>query len=225
MINDPGTKTNTPIKLVIKYRGEDNVLNSYSTTATRLTNSLDFGVWDTRDYPMGEEVYFSIGYEYDDLLTGEKMFITSNEWKVKVIKSDVETDIVSTNTVLQLTANGRSNTDSPEIREKWTYFNDIEGEITTTFSNINWINDPQNGTGWIMVDKTPALRLAGKSTAIINCHPFSFKSAGSSAEVGYNLIENGFTIELDFAIRDVNNHDAVAMHCMYDKVGFEVRAN
>lgn len=227
MLNDPAKKTDAPVTLSIRYKDSSNIIKDYPISDIRYINALAYGVWDTRNYPIGEEVYFAIKYTYTDAMTGDEKTLSSKEWVIKVVESDVSTDVVETDLLLALSANGRSNSEDASTRSTWSYSNSVVGDITTTFRNVNWVNNNNSGTGWLKADNVPVLRLNGKSSALINFYPFSFRNPDDPPEkIGYNLIESGFTFELDFAIRDVNNQEAVALKCMDDEgVGFEVSSN
>lgn len=222
MLNDPVKLTNTPVKLVVKQKTNAGI-KDVIISEDRIINSQQYYVWDTRNYPEGEEILFSIRYTYIDQMTGDERTLNSQDWKIKVVKSDVSTDVVKSDLLLSLSAQGRANTEQIDKRSSWTF-----EDITTTFSNVNWVNDNNSGTGWLKdPDNNPILRLNGKSNALVNFYPFSFRNPDDPPEkLGYNLIKSGFTIELDFAIRDVNNQEAVALKCMdNEKVGFEVSSN
>ena len=103
----------------------------------------------------------------------------------------------------QLRAAGKSNSDND--REVWT-----SGDVNTTFEYMNW-----ESTGWVNDENgDTALRLSGDAKATINFMPFK-----SDAR------QTGRTIEMEFAIRDVNNRDAIAISCLSGGIGFTVTAD
>lgn len=123
--------------------------------------------------------------------------------KITVIKSDINISIKKTNLEFQLKAAGKSNTDND--RNVWT-----SGDVTTAFEYINW-----ESTGWVNDENgDTALRLSGDAKATINFMPFK-----SDAR------QTGRTIEMEFAIRDVNNRDVVAISCLSGGIGFTVTAD
>ena len=157
--------------------------------------------WSTRTYPIGE-VFFRIGYYYNDTVTGKLIFYSKTH-KVIVTESNIDVAAVTNDLELHLTSAGRSNRE--DSRSEWKY-----GDISTTFSNVNWDN-----TGWAKDDNDDTvLRLNGDSIAEVSFKPFD-----------NDLRVYGKTIELDFAIRDVNNRDAVVIDCMSGGVGFSVTAD
>lgn len=125
----------------------------------------------------------------------------NNSKEITVTSSGIDIEPVTDNLVLYLSSSGKSNADSD--RDTWTYNN-----ITTEFSNFNWVN-----TGWVPdIDGNTALHLSGKAVATINYKPFD-----NDAKL------NGKTIELEFAIRDVNNRTATPISCMVGRIGFVVK--
>lgn len=123
--------------------------------------------------------------------------------KITVAKSDIDISIKKTNLEFQLKAAGKSNADND--RNVWA-----SGDVTTTFEYINW-----ESTGWVNDENgDTALRLSGDAKATINFMPFK-----SDAR------QMGRTIEMEFAIRDVNNRDVVAISCLSGGIGFAVTAD
>lgn len=220
MVYDPSISDGTlSVDLKIKYANEGEEYRDYKTD-TRQVFPLTQDIWKITDYPVADKVAFLIQYTYKTE-NGEDMFLQSTPQEIKVIKSSSEITLSTTDLLLSLSANGRSNLEPLNIRDKWSYKNNLNETINTVFQNVNWVNNNYSGTGWLKDnDSNSVLRLHGQSKANINFKPFNYN------ENGYNLIENGFTIELDFAIRDVNNVSAVAINCMdSEKVGFQVTAN
>lgn len=122
--------------------------------------------------------------------------LTVNESKI-----DIETE--TNDLELYLSSEGRSNNEpNPAV---WSY-----GSVSTTFENVNW-----DTTGWVNdAEGDACLRLNGEAKAAISFQPF----AG-------DIRTQGKTIELEFAVRDVNNRNAVLMTCMSGGIGFEVTAD
>lgn len=120
-----------------------------------------------------------------------------------VVESALKIEAETNDLELLLSAEGRSNNETNPAQ--WTY-----GDITTTFTNMNW-----NSVGWVNDDNgDTCLRLNGDATAEISFQPFST-----------DIRTSGKTIELVFAIRDVNNRNAVPISCMSGNLGFEVKAD
>lgn len=128
----------------------------------------------------------------------------SKSHTVTVVQNDIDVSIKETDLEFQLKSAGKSNSDND--RDVWS-----SGDVTTTFEYVNW-----DSTGWIDDENgDTALRLSGDSKATINFKPFA-----SDAR------QTGRTIEMEFAIRDVNNRDAVAISCLGDGgVGFTATAD
>ena len=122
---------------------------------------------------------------------------------ITVVENDIDVSVKETDLEFQLKAAGKSNSDND--RDVW-----ISGDVTTTFEYINW-----ESTGWVNDENgDTALRLSGDAKATINFMPFK-----SDAR------QTGRTIEMEFAIRDVNNRDAVAISCLSGGIGFTVTAD
>lgn len=122
---------------------------------------------------------------------------------ITVVKNNIDVSVKETDLEFQLKAAGRSNSDND--RDIW-----VSGDVTTTFEYINW-----ESTGWVNDEHgDTALRLSGDAKATINFMPFKTDAR-----------QTGRTIEMEFAIRDVNNRDAVAISCLSGGIGFTVTAD
>ena len=122
---------------------------------------------------------------------------------ITVLKNNVNVHVKDTDLEFQLMASGKSNSDND--RDVWT-----NKDVTTTFEYINW-----ESTGWVNDENgDTALRLSGDAKATINFMPFKTDAR-----------QTGRTIEMEFAIRDVNNREAVAISCLSDGIGFTVTAD
>ena len=120
-----------------------------------------------------------------------------------ISEASIDVQPVSNDLELALLSAGRSNSEAnPAI---WEY-----DDVSTTFENVNW-----SSTGWIEDENgDTALRLNGDATATVDYKPFS-----------KDLRIHGKTIEIEFAIRDVNNRDAVVIDCMTGGIGFRATAD
>lgn len=203
------------------------ISSAYDTTSItqgELVN-IGFSVYDpvnmtsevTLTIKQGDTVYSSVTRTVDrtrqhwstrDYPVGEVTFIItygviSKSHKITVNKNDIDISVKETDLEFQLKSAGRSNEDNN--RDIWT-----SGDVTTTFEYFNW-----ESTGWVQDDNGDvALRCSGDSKATINFMPFK-----SDARL------TGRTIEMEFAIRDVNNRDAVAISCYNGGIGFTVTAD
>lgn len=122
---------------------------------------------------------------------------------INVKKNDIDISAKQTDLEFQLKASGKSNADND--KSTWS-----SGDITASFEYINW-----ESTGWVNDENgDTALRLSGDAMATINFMPFK-----SDAR------QTGRTIEMEFAIRDVNNRNAVAISCLNEGIGFTVTAD
>lgn len=144
-------------------------------------------IWNTRDYPVGERVVFRIYYE--NKVMNQKAV---KDHEVTVTESTVKIEPISENLELALSSVNRSNKESNPAT--WDY----KGKNVVNFQDFNWATN-----GWIKDELgDTCLRVSGKAQATINFKPFleDFKDYGK-------------TIELEFAIRDVNNRNAIPLSC------------
>lgn len=120
---------------------------------------------------------------------------------VTVVESSIKIEPETNDLELQLLTEGRSNNETNPAQ--WTH-----GDVTTTFTAMNWLS-----TGWVHDENgDTCLRLNGDARAEINFQPFAS-----------DLRTYGKTIELEFAIRDVHNRNAVPISCYSGGIGFEVK--
>ena len=189
IVYDPAS-LNADITLTVYVIDEDGLKNVYDESEITVDRAKQH--WNTRKYPVGEEVFFEISY--GDIVKTHKLTVT---------ESEIETEDVTNDLELHLTSAGRSNGESNPAQ--WAY-----GDYSTEFNDFNWISN-----GWLPDDKgDTVLRLTGDATAEISLMPFSS-----------DLRVYGKTIELEFAIRDVNNRDAVVIDCMSGDIGFRATAD
>ena len=122
---------------------------------------------------------------------------------VEVAESDIQTEPETNDLELALTSDGRSNNEpDPAV---WSY-----GDYATEFTDFNW-----RSNGWAVDDNgDTCLRLNDNARAEIKFKPFV-----------NDIRTYGKTIELEFAIRDVNSRDDVVISCMAGGIGFEVKAD
>lgn len=187
-VYDPNNST-VDVQLTIK-NGND----VYSTT-TRTGVGQVLQTWSTRNYPVGDNVTFTI-----EIVNNSGFYKTH---RIKVIQSTVNVSVKTDFREFQLVSDGKSN--SAADKDQWA-----DGSVTTTFFDVNWTN-----TGWIPDDEGDiALRLSGKARARINFQPF----AGDS-------LTSGKTIEMKFAIRDVNNRSTEVIKCHDGTIGFTVKSD
>ena len=128
--------------------------------------------------------------------------VVKRKHNIKVLENDINIMIKDTDLEFQLYAEGKSNEDSD--RDVWE-----NNGITTTLEYVNY-----ESTGWVETESGTALRLFGKAKAKILSQPFADDAR-----------QYGKTIELDFAIRDINNRNAFPINCMYGGIGFTVGAD
>lgn len=122
---------------------------------------------------------------------------------IEVTASDIQVEVETNDLELALISDGRSNNEANP--ESWVY-----GDYSTTFSGFNWKTN-----GWVNDENgDTCLRVAGDASAVIQFKPFD-----------NDIRTYGKTIELEFAIRDVNSRDVTVISCMSGGIGFEVKAD
>lgn len=143
-----------------------------------------------------------------DYPVGEVSFVItygaiSKTHVVTVVENSIDVAIKETDLEFQLVSAGRSNDE--DDRDVWS-----DGDVTTTFQYVNW-----ESSGWVEDSNGDiALRLFGDAKATINFQPFKSDARAT-----------GRTLELVYAIRDVNNRDAVAISCLSNGIGFVATAD
>lgn len=127
----------------------------------------------------------------------------SKSYRINVEENIIDVEAATNDLDVFLSSVGRSNNEAnPAVWEN--------NNITTTFANMNWTSN-----GWIEDSNGDvALKLNGDATATINIKPFDS-----------DLKIYGKTIEIEFAIRDVNNRDAIVISCMNGGIGFTITAD
>ena len=116
-----------------------------------------------------------------------------------VNESTIHIDPVAEDLALYLSPVGRSNNESLQIRNKWSYQN-----ITANLNNFNWKID-----GWLQdEDGIAVLRTSGQGRVTIPYKIFEkdFKTTGK-------------TIEIEFATKNVSNYDSVIISCLENDLG------
>ncbi len=191
---------------------QDGVVQSQKTMTA---NRDERAIWSARTSLIGN-VTFTISYE--GVSKSHTINITESELSISVRQDDM---------AFELKADGKSNNDTD--KDIWRSSN---GDVSVAFENVGW-NVTQKtfiiagedgketkrqyaiGTGWVTDDSgRTALRLSGDARATIGFQPFA-----------EDWTESGKTIEMEFAIRDVNNRDAVVISCMNNNVGFKITAD
>lgn len=151
--------------------------------------------WNLRNVPVGK-VTLSIIYNK----LGESY---TKSHVITVHKNNINVEAYKTGLELFLTAEGKSNDDLNY--DEWKY-NDIE----TVFSNFNWRTN-----GWLKDNKgDTCLRLNGDAQIEVMLTPFI-----EDAKL------TGKTLEFEFAIRNVNDRDAVVIDCFDDNVGIQATSD
>ena len=104
---------------------------------------------------------------------------------------------------LYLSSYGRSNQEADPA----VWVSDLDEDVSVIFSNFNWVRD-----GWQMDDDgASVMRVTGDARLTIPFKPFETDKRTS-----------GFTVEIDFATKDVRNYSAPIISCMHNGRGFEL---
>lgn len=149
----------------------------------------------------------TFSYRLDDAGSTTISISSGNAMKLIVLTVNavnVDLEAETEGLKLYLSSHGRSNNEANPAQ--WTY--DQNGTtIAATFTDFNWVTD-----GWQLDDDgVTAMRVSGDARISIPYKPFQTDKRTS-----------GFTIEIDFATRDVMNYDAVIVSCMNGGRGFEL---
>lgn len=198
------------VDLIISQNGE---IYSHKTMNA---NRDERAIWSARTSLVGD-VVFTISYEG-----------VNKSHTINITESDLNISVRQDDLAFELKADGKSNNDT----NKDIWMSDI-GNVPVAFENVGWnvtkktfvisgVDSDKEikkqyaiGTGWVTDDNgRTALRLSGDARATIGFKPFA-----------EDWTESGKTIEMEFAIRDVNNRDAVVISCMNNNVGFKITAD
>lgn len=118
------------------------------------------------------------------------------EFNVHVYESTIDVEPVTSSQVLYLTTFGRSNAETPEVRQTW---DDNDHDIHCTLTGFNW-----SSNGWMQDDEgSTVLRLSGDARVEIPYQPF-FK----------DLQQTGKTIEIEFATSNVKKYESRILECL-----------
>ena len=204
------TTSEPTVDLIISQNGD--VVSAKTMTAARNERVI----WSARTALLGD-VTFTVSYEG-----------VSKSHTINITESDISVSVRQEDLAFELKADGKSDNDI----DKDVWVSDV-GNVSVDFQNVGW-NVTQKtfsvtgadtdkeikkqyaiGTGWTTDgDGRTALRLSGDARATIGFKPFA-----------EDWTESGKTIEMEFAIRDVNNRDAVVISCMNNNVGFKITAD
>ena len=117
---------------------------------------------------------------------------------------------ITTLPVVELSADGRTNTQDPEVRKTWsnTTLNNVSLPANVTLENFTWTD---NGTGWT----GKALHFAGDAKATVNFNPYQMTSDNSS------IPTYGMSILLDFNVQNFTKRsDSEIIKCFDDSLDF-----
>ena len=203
-----GNKTKFDVDLQITYieEGKEEI---YSTDHVTPDDSQQY--WQTRNYPVSDQVTFWIIYKYGDN-NSEKLTV-SHTLRVTPSSFVVESEEYPR---LFLSAQNRNNNEA--IPGIWEFTPVLSNgttlpTITSTFEGFNW-----KSNGWVKdSNSNTCLRINGDARTIINFSPFSSSN--------FNIANAGLTFELEFAIRDVNNRDSIIAECFADGKGIQFTAD
>ena len=217
-IYDANKDSVNDVKFEISYQKYDSQTQQYkkeiffSDTKDDIQRSQYY--WSVQNYPVGEAVSFTISYTDPDKNIEDATTVSVTH-TIRINSTEISSKETLDNLELYLSARNRSNDDRD--RNTWSYQSGANGPLyTSTLSNFNWQTNGWVNDRYPEKEGDPCLRLNGNARAVINYKPFDndFKTTGK-------------TLELEFAIRNVNDRDAVAFSC-YDetsKIGFYATAD
>ena len=132
---------------------------------------------------------------------------TTREFRFTVTEAQREARVETDDLMLWLDASGRNNAE--ETPARWSYRNAGGDEIQAAFSGFDWIRD-----GWQRdVSGVGYLRIPKGGRVCVPLAPFTREAR-----------EQGVTVEVLLAIRNVADRNAVVMQCV-SGTGLEVRAS
>lgn len=222
---------------VLKVQVKNSDGTNYKTPLEITANlaSRKYSYLEIQDYPYGDNIGILLDYYFhpytalDSLQSALNLSYNGKDYTaspvnerqyIRVAKSEITNNSIETaNLLFNLSAFGRTNGD--DLGETWS-----DGGVTTTFSNMNWTEE---GNGWIKDQNgETALRLNGEATATIDFKPFEVQINDNlgSENSETNVTSTGLTFEIEFAIRDINNRNSVAIDCRgTEKAGFSISAD
>ena len=229
IINDETVRSNELyFEFICVAEGNTNVIiaSSFSTTSVSQYTSvlIPYRVYDPENATTSVKLYVNNelvseqmvdrteqSYTYRALEAGTVTFSITAGSVVKqivftVTEVDIDVEAETSNLVLYLNAQGRSNNEA--TRNVWEYTNpDTEETISSQFTNFNWVLD-----GWQTdSDGINVMRLVDDARITIPYKIFErdFKAGGK-------------TIEIEFATRQVADYSATILSCMAGNVGIKV---
>ena len=190
----------------------------YDATSSSTTGRITISYSEEIGRP---EEYFDVVYNTYTILRvlkptpGENYTITvsyDNADSVEFVVSVTSLGIIVPLPIVELTAEGRSNAQSENIRNVWenTTVSNTSLPASVTLENFTWTNE---GTGW----NGNALHLAGDAKATVNFNPYQMTTAESS------IPQTGMSILLDFNIKNFtkrNDIQNVIMQCFDSDLSF-----
>ena len=121
---------------------------------------------------------------------------------ILVTPTTVTDNIEATTQGLRLYLTSKLRSNDADNRNLWNYEN-----YSATLTGFNYQSD-----GWVRdEDGITCLRVAGQAKVVIPYYVFK-----------ENILNNGFSFEVEFATRNVANYDAIIMSCFSNNKGFKI---
>lgn len=149
-----------------------------------------------------EQSYAYKANNYGTIKIDIKSGTVTKTFDLNITESEVDVEAETENLVLYMTSHGRSNNEEhPEIWE------DSNRHISATLTGFNWTSDGwQSGT-----DGATCLRVSGDARVSIPFNMFA-----------NDIRQTGYTVEVEFATRNVADYNAVVMSCFSGGRGLKI---
>lgn len=149
-----------------------------------------------------EQSYAYKANNYGTIKIDIKSGTVTKTFDLTITESEVDVEAETENLVLYMTSHGRSNNEEhPEIWE------DSDRHISATLTGFNWTSDGwQSGT-----DGATCLRVSGDARVSIPFNMFA-----------NDIRQTGYTVEVEFATRNVADYNAVVMSCFSGGRGLKI---
>ena len=149
-----------------------------------------------------EQSYAYKANNYGTIKIDIKSGTVTKTFDLTITESEVDVEAETENLVLYMTSHGRSNNEEhPEVWE------DSDRHISATLTGFNWTSDGwQSGT-----DGATYLRVSGDARVSIPFNMFA-----------NDIRQTGYTVEVEFATRNVADYNAVVMSCFSGGRGLKI---
>ena len=178
---DPTSPSSASVYLYKNYKQYDGV--------REITSRAKFAIWEISDADNEATNYYQIASGNNS----DKRRDSQREIEFQVLQDSRDLTVAAKNYLrLNFDPKGKSNSESPASREKWSYTNKSGEVIHASFDKFNWTNN-----GWEMDEKNNTfLRISNGAKFAIPIGRTSFS-------------EQSHTFELMFKIKNVQNYGSL----------------